>query len=150
MMQVLSTEILHSVDPKDFSLDNYSNNSSIRFFLGVDLDYRGEFYDLDNDYIFQVEKIKVTKEMLSKYQLKIIEDNNFSLGKTKKVVLYLGSYKKEQNPLSKLKIIFKFRVAVKTINRILEFKQRPLFKKIAHSGARKQKQNGNKIKKRKC
>ena len=94
MMQVLSTEILHSVDPKDFSLDNYSNNSSIRFFLGVDLDYRGEFYDLDNDYIFQVEKIKVTKEMLPKYQLKIIEDNNFCLGKTKKVILYLDSYKK--------------------------------------------------------
>ena len=31
-------------------------------------------------------KTKVTEEILSKYQLQIIEDNDFSLGKNKKLI----------------------------------------------------------------
>ena len=35
MMQLLSTEILDWVNPKDFNLDNYSNNSPIGCLLQI-------------------------------------------------------------------------------------------------------------------
>ena len=77
MKQVLPLEILDSVDPKDFSLDYYSNDFSIGRFLEVDLDYPDELHDLHDDYIFEGVKIKVTEQMLPKYQLQIIEENNY-------------------------------------------------------------------------
>ena len=55
MMQLFLTEVLDWVDPKDFSLD-----SILTTVQEVDLDYPDE---------------------MSSYQLQIIEDNNFSLGK---------------------------------------------------------------------
>ena len=59
--------------------------------LEVDLDYPNEMHDLHNDYLLASEKIKVTEEMLSKYQLQIMKDNNFSLGKSKKLIPNLGN-----------------------------------------------------------
>ena len=41
---------------------------------------------MHNYYPLAPEKVKVTKEMLSKYQLKIIEDNIFYLGKNEKLI----------------------------------------------------------------
>ena len=46
-----------------------------------------ELYDLHNDYPLAGEKIKVTEEMLTKYELQIIEGINFPLGKTKTLIL---------------------------------------------------------------
>ena len=51
-----------------------------------------------NYYPLAPEKVKVTKETLSKYQLKIIEDNIFSLGKNGKLIPNLVN-KKMQTPL---------------------------------------------------
>ena len=93
MMQFLPTEILDWVDSKDFNPDNYSNYSSIGCLLEVDLDYPDEWHDLCNDYPLSVEKIEVTK-MLSDYQLQIIEYNNFSLVKNKKLMSNLGNKRK--------------------------------------------------------
>ena len=63
----------------------------IGYFFEVDLDYPDEFYDLHNDYSLVGEKIHVRKEMLSSYQLHIVWYNNFSLGKSKKLILNLGN-----------------------------------------------------------
>ena len=49
-MQLLPTKLLDWINPKDFNLDNYSNDNSIGFFLEVDLDYLDELHDLHNDY----------------------------------------------------------------------------------------------------
>ena len=49
MMQVLLREILDWVNPKDFNIDNYSNDSPIGYFWEVDLDHPDELHDL-NDY----------------------------------------------------------------------------------------------------
>ena len=46
MMQLLPIEILDWVNPKDFNLDKYSNDSSIEWFLEFDLVYPNELYDL--------------------------------------------------------------------------------------------------------
>ena len=49
MMQLLQTEILHWTNPKDFSLDNCSNDSPIDWVLEVDLGYPNKLLDLHND-----------------------------------------------------------------------------------------------------
>ena len=46
-----------------------------------------------------VEKVKLKEKMLSKYQLKIIEDNNFSFSKNKNLISNLEN-----------KIKYKFRI----------------------------------------
>ena len=46
MMQPLPAEILDLVNPKDFSLDNYSNDSPTICFSGIDLDYPDELQDI--------------------------------------------------------------------------------------------------------
>ena len=63
-MQLLPTEILDRVNPKDFNLDNYSDNSPKGCFLEVYLDYPDELNDFND---LSGEKIKVTSEMLSRY-----------------------------------------------------------------------------------
>ena len=80
--------------PKDFNVDNYSDDSPIGYFLEINLDYPDELHNLHNDYPLAGEKIKVTKEMLSEYQLQIIEDNNSSHGENKTLILNLGNKRK--------------------------------------------------------
>ena len=84
MKQLFATEILNWVTPKDFDIDNYSNNSPIGLFLEIDLDYPDELHNLHNHYPLVGEEIKVRKQMLSQYQLQITEDNNFTFGKKQK------------------------------------------------------------------
>ena len=59
------------------------NNSSIGCFLKVNLHYSDEMHDLQSDYPVAHEKTEVKKDMLSGYQVQIIERNNFSLGLNK-------------------------------------------------------------------
>ena len=59
--------------------------------------------------------------MLSKYQLQILEDNNFSFSKNKKLIPNLGNKGKYKTPLSELKTLFKFSVRIKKIIRTIEF-----------------------------
>ena len=51
MMQPLPTKTLDCLNPKDFSLDNYCNDSQVGFPLNVFLDYPDELHDLYNDYL---------------------------------------------------------------------------------------------------
>ena len=112
MMQLLPTETLDWVSPKNFNLDNNSSEIPIDSFLDLDLDYPDELNDLHNDYPLVGKKIKVKKEMLSDYQLQIIEHNNFFLGKNKKLFPNLGN-KNIQTPLSKPETLLKFRATIK-------------------------------------
>ena len=59
MIQVLRTGIIDWANPKDFSLNNYSNDSSRDCFWEVNLDYPDELHDCHNAYVLAVEKIKV-------------------------------------------------------------------------------------------
>ena len=58
MMQLLPTQILDWINPKDFNIDNYSNDSPVGCFLDVDLDYPDKFYDMHNDYLLEGKKKK--------------------------------------------------------------------------------------------
>ena len=103
MMQLLPTEILDWVYPKDFNPGNYSNNSPVGCFLEVDLDYPDELHDLQfaicmicNAYPLAGETIEVTEKMLPHYQLKTVEDNNFSLDENKKLIPNLVNKRKHK------------------------------------------------------
>ena len=74
MMWLLPTEILDCVDLNDFSLNNYPSHSPIGFILDVDLDYSDELHDVYKYYPLTAEKIKLTKKIVFKYQLKIKEE----------------------------------------------------------------------------
>ena len=87
--------------------------------------------------------------MFSEYQLQIIEDNNFSFGKNKKLIPNLGNKRKCKLHYQNLKLYLNLGLQFK-IQKILEFKQVPFLKTyIEHNtelqrGAEKE---GNKIKK---
>ena len=91
-MQLLPTEIHDWINPKDFNLDNYSNDCPIGHFLEFDFDYADKLHDLHNDYPLAGEKIELTKEVMSDYQLQITENNIFFLVK-KKLIPNLGNKK---------------------------------------------------------
>lgn len=54
-------KLLDWVNPENFNLDNFSNDSSISCFLGVDLDYLDELNDLHNNYALVSATLKVTE-----------------------------------------------------------------------------------------
>ena len=89
MKELLLTEVLDWVNLKDFNLGSYSNDSPKGCFLEVKFDYPLELPHLHNDHPLAGEKMKVVDEILSKYQLQIVEDNNFSPGKNQKYLLLI-------------------------------------------------------------
>ena len=72
MVNLLPTEIRDWVNPEEFKLDNYCNDSPIVCFLEIDLDCPDEGHDLHNYYPVAGKNIKVAEEMLSEYQIQII------------------------------------------------------------------------------
>ena len=100
-MQLLSTEILDWVNPKDVNLDNYFNNNLKGCFLEVVLQYSDKLHNLHNEYALVDEKLKMTKEMLSEYQLQYHEIQSFFFVKTKNLFLIQAI---KENTISLLKI----------------------------------------------
>ena len=64
-------QCLNFLDPKEFYLNRYTNDSSNGCVLEVDLEYPKELSELHNGYPLAPEKIEIKREMLSEYQLKI-------------------------------------------------------------------------------
>ena len=74
------------IDPEEFDSNRYSRNSSKGCVLEVDLKYPKELHELHNDYHLAPDKIEIKKEMLSNYQLKIVDFCNIPIGNVKKLV----------------------------------------------------------------
>ena len=67
-------------------MNKYTSNSSKRCVLKADLQYPKELPELCNDYTLAPDKIEITREMLSEYQLKIAHFYNILIGNVKKLV----------------------------------------------------------------
>ena len=74
----LSNEELNNID-----LGKYKEDSNDGLILEVDLEYPNDLHELHNDYPLTLEKVKVSKDMLSEYCNKIIGkvQNSFWYGK---------------------------------------------------------------------
>ena len=57
------------IDPKEFDLNKYTNNSSKGCVLKIDLEYPKELHELHSDYPLVPDEIEIKREMLSEYQL---------------------------------------------------------------------------------
>ena len=86
MSKFLLTSGFKWIDSKEFHLNKFTSNSSKGCVLEVDLEYPKELRELHNDYPLAPNKIEITKEMLSEYQLKIAYLYNISFGNVLKLV----------------------------------------------------------------
>ena len=73
MSKFVVTSGVKCIDLKVFELNKYTNNSSERCVLEVDLKYPKELWQLHIDYLSAPVKIETKREMLSEYQLKIAD-----------------------------------------------------------------------------
>ena len=74
------------IDPKEFDLNKYASSSYKGCVIEADLEYPKELQQLHNDYPLAPDKIKIKREMLSEYQLKIADLYNLSIRNVKKLV----------------------------------------------------------------
>ena len=75
------------IDPKEFDSNKYRSSSLKSFVLEVYLEYLRELCELNNDYPLAPDKKKIKQEMLSNYQLKIVDFYKIPIGNVKKLIL---------------------------------------------------------------
>ena len=86
MYKFLPTTGFKWIDPKKFDLNKHSSNSSKGYALEVALEHPKELRELHNDYPIAPDKIEIKREMLSDYQLKIVDHFKIPIGNVKKLV----------------------------------------------------------------
>ena len=72
-----------NIDEIEQKLMRIKSNSSTGYILEVDLECPKELHDMFNDYPLAPEKIKIRKEWLSVYCLKIANEHNITTGTAK-------------------------------------------------------------------
>ena len=73
MSKFLLTSGFKWIDPKEFDLNKYTNNSLKGCVLEIDLEYPKELHELHSDYLLVPDEIEIKREMLSQYQLNIAD-----------------------------------------------------------------------------
>ena len=111
MSKFLPTSGFKWINPKDFDLNKYTSNSSKGCALEVDLEYPKELRELHNDYPLASDKIKIKREMLSDYQLKIVDHYNIPIGNVKK--LARNFFDKEKYVIKKPETLLEVRIKTK-------------------------------------
>ena len=76
------------------NLANYKKDSKKGLILEVDLEYPKKLHNIHNDFPIGAEKVKVTKDMLSDYCLKIANKYNISTGLVHKLIPTLNNKEK--------------------------------------------------------
>ena len=90
-LPVSNFKFLNEKEIHKFNLNSISENSSIGYFLEVDLEYCKELHDSHSDYPLCPEKIEVNSNMLSKYCSDIANEYGIKVGGVKQVIPNLGN-----------------------------------------------------------
>ena len=121
MSKFLPTSGLKWIDPKEFDLNEYTSNSSKGCVLKVDLEYPKELHELHNDYPLAPDKMKIRREMLSEYQLKIADFYNVPIGKVKQLVPNLFDKERYLIHYENFQLYLRLGLKQKNVHRVLEF-----------------------------
>ena len=105
-----------------------ADDAETGYFLEVDLEYPPELHDLHSDYPLAPEKMQITPEMLSPYQLQLKEELNYKPAKVEKLLPNLWSKTKYVIHYRNLKQYLSLGLKLKKVHRILQFKQQPWLK----------------------
>ena len=73
-------------------MDSISENSSIGYFVEVDLEYPNELHDLHNGYPLAPEKLEISSAMLSKYCSDIADKYRIKVSRVSTLVPNLQLY----------------------------------------------------------
>ena len=112
----------------ELNLSEYKNDSQKGIILEVDLKYAEKLHNYHNDYPLAVEKIKVTKSMLSPYCEQIRQKYNISIGQVQKLIPTLSNKEKYVVHYRILQLYQDLGLKIEKIHRVLEFNQSPWLK----------------------
>ena len=121
----------------------YKEDSKKGLILEVDLEYPKELHDLHNDYPLAAEKIKVEKEMLSKYCKKISDEYKISTGLVYKLIPTLSNKEKYVLHYRNLQLYLDLGLKISKVHRVLEFDQSPWLKQYIDYNTEKRKNAKN-------
>ena len=116
----LSNEELNNID-----LGKYKEDSNDGLILEVDLEYPKDLHELHNDCPLAPEKVKVSKDMLSKYCNKISEKYKIPFGMVNKLIPTLNNKKEYVVHYRNLQLYMDLGLKVTKVHRALKFKQSP-------------------------
>ena len=119
------------------------SNTSTGYILQVDLEYPKNLHYEHNDYPLAPEKIKIQKEWLSNYCLKIANEHNISTGTNKKLVTDLMDKNNYVIYYRNLQRCLDLGIKFKKIHRILKFKQNDWMKPYIDFNTKKKKANND-------
>ena len=121
----------------------YKEDSKKGLIIEVDLEYPKELHDLHNDYPLAAEKIKVEKEMLSKYCKKISDEYKISTGLVYKLIPTLSNKEKYVLHYRNLQLYLDLGLKISKVHRVLEFDQSPWLKQYIDYNTEKRKNAKN-------
>ena len=103
-------------------LGKYKTNGKKGLILEVHLEYPRELHDLHNDYCLAPEKMKVTKNMLSRYCKMIADKCKISIGQVSKLISTLKSKEKYVLHYRNLQLYLDLGLNLTKVHRVLEFR----------------------------
>ena len=123
MSKFLPTSGFKWIDPKNFNLNKYTSNSSRGCVLQVNLEYPKQLRKLQNGYPITPDKTEIKKEMLSDYQLKIVDHYNIPIGNVKKLVPNFFYKEKYVIHYKNLQLYLRLGLKLKKIHHVLNQSQ---------------------------
>ena len=120
-------------------LDSISENSSIGYFLEVNLEYPSELHDSHNDYPLAPEKLEISFDMLSIYCSDIAKKYGTKVGGVKKLVPNLRNKSKYVVHYKNLQLYLSLGMKLSKIHGVLKFKQSDWLKEYIDFNTEKRK-----------
>ena len=119
---------LSNEEQNNIDLGKYKEDSNDGLVLEVDLECPKDLHELHNDYPLALEKVKVSKDMLSEYCNKISEKYKIPFGMVNKLIPMLNNKKEYVVHYRNLQLYMDLGLKVTKLHRALKFKQSPWLK----------------------